>query len=32
MVNAAESLLADSSAASLASARDSIVGVCDLVK
>ena len=32
MVNAAESLLADSSAASLASARDSIVGLCDLVK
>jgi multidrug resistance efflux pump len=32
MVNAAESLLTDGSAASLASARDSIVGMCDLVK
>jgi multidrug resistance efflux pump len=32
MVNAAESLLVDSSAASLASARDSIVSLCDVVK
>lgn len=32
MVNAAESLLTDGSAASLASARDSIVSLCDLVK
>ncbi len=32
MVNAAESLLTDGSAASLASARDSIVSLCDLAK